>query len=204
MLSKVSIRRAMMLSRSRRGAPARYYTARRPRKESGRPIAGIPRKAPTWPRGQPRRSAQAPARHGQIDAALSKDQRHITGDGDRYQRARKNVAEIMRPDHDAAQGYDRCRQNIKQEMPRPETPEGGHQRDDRRAVPRWERPMVRTPAEPSKIIDVRAEQELWPGSAKTDLQDIGGDARGCDRAKQKRRNRRESAHRDDEVPQPRR
>ena len=54
--------------------------------------------------------------------------------------------EVMRADHDPAPGHDRRHQDVKQQMPRPQTPERGHQRRDRHGMTRWKRPVIGPPA----------------------------------------------------------
>src|SRR6516164_9864475 len=101
----------------------------------------------------------------------------------------------MSADHDAAHAHYRRDEDIKELVLRPKKPKSRHQCHDCSAVPRRKRPVIGTPHEPSKTIDIRLEKQFWPGSSKDNLQHIDDDARGGNRNKEERWNSRKGTQR---------
>src|SRR5262249_28301578 len=148
-------------------------------------ISGDGRSAemPARPGRRCSRSALTAACPGQIDAAFCEDLRCKERGQHSDQRAGKDVPEVVCTDHDAAHTHNRGYENIEETVLRPKKPERSHQRDNRGAMPRGKRPVVRPPTEPGKAIEVGLEEQFWPGSPKENFQYIDNDAGGGDRKK---------------------
>ena len=54
--------------------------------------------------------------------------------------------------------------------------------------------MVRSQAEPRKIVDPAGEQQLWPSPTQDEFEQVDHDARGSDRQEEESRDRRIGPH----------